>query len=115
MFVKNRVKCQSPFEEKINIHPFSFQQQLYALQKEKESRPQTRYDLSLAPKLKGSMKRQNSNIVMVKAVNKGVKFIDDGPLNTMNRKPVHEFRNIHKHLVDKPVTRVNISERTLFS
>lgn len=47
---------------------------------------------------------------MVKAANKGVKFIDDGPLNTINRKSVHEFRNIHKHLVDKPVTRVNISQ-----
>lgn len=84
MFAKNRVNCQSPQWQMLNIHFSPFfclffavhhpQQQLYALQKEKESRPQTQYDLSLAPKLKGCFageKRQSlsmSRILVVKPV-----------------------------------------------
>jgi hypothetical protein len=49
-----------------------FQQQLYELQKEKESRPQTRYDLTLTPKFDGkSLKRRSAVVVPVKPVEHG--------------------------------------------
>ena len=81
MFVKNRVNVDTSQTLRviINIYSLSFlclQETLYTLQNEKESRPQTRYDLSLEPNWKNLTRGRRSlsmtNIQIVKPVEHGI-------------------------------------------
>jgi hypothetical protein len=82
------------------------------VQKDKESRDQTRYDLSLKPKFESSnnkeIKKQQEAFgreIAVKPVNKGFE-INNAIMQRKHGRESHEFGNIRKRNTDKQVARV---------
>lgn len=89
------------------------QEQLYEVQRKKESRERTRYDLSLKPKFKssgvGDVKKQQEawvTKITVKPVNKSFGSNSDFMQRKHGRES-HEFGSIRKRFADKQVARVN--------